>query len=279
MTRSLRLSAFPTDGSAEWLAPKDLALACAIVRTVPSAAPTVVEIGVWKGAWALGILENCRTASVVGVDPYPGPGGPSVRAELERRVTELGVGSRFQLTPSRDAAATVLAEGSVPLIHVDGLHTEAAVAGDLRWAGGMLSSGGVIVVDDYRHPWFPGISSAMHSFLGSDGFRMVLTTEHKAYLCRAEDHAAWTRVLEELLGEGSEIAWSRHLGERDGSAGYVQAPDVRGHGVLLALGDSDVRPARSEAPGAAADRVAPPRGFARLRRTTGRAIRVLCRRR
>lgn len=80
----------------------------------------------------------------------------------------------------------------------------------------------------------------MHAFLRAKDFRMVLATENKAYLCRRQDHGAWFRRLERVLGDGREVSWSHHYGERTGGISYVQRPDVLDHPVLLAIGESDV---------------------------------------
>lgn len=47
------------------------------------------------------------------------------------------------------------------MIHADGLHTELQVLADLKNAESKLRDGGVMIVDDFRHAWFPGITSAL----------------------------------------------------------------------------------------------------------------------
>lgn len=238
----LRLKNFPTDGSAEWLAPKDLALAAALLRTFPEDRRTAVEIGVWKGAWSLGVLENVANSRMLGVDPYPGKTGHEIRSILEMRVAAAKLGERFRLVESLAAATSVLVGEEPVLIHIDGEHTELGAGKDLEWASQVLAPGGVIVVDDYVHIWFPGIASAMHSFLRAADFRIVLVTENKAYLCRESQHAKWYARLEASLGNQSSVLWFRHFGE-GGTPRYIQVPDVLGSPVLLVLGEADVLPA------------------------------------
>jgi hypothetical protein len=238
---AFRLANFPTDGSAEWLNPKDLALAAAVLRTFPDERRTAVEIGVWKGAWSLGILENVPDATVLGVDPYPGLQGPEIRGILESRISAAGLADRFRLFPSLPAAASHVHPVEPVLIHVDGEHTEAGAEADLHWSGQIIAPDGLIIVDDYVHIWFPGIASAMHAFLRSADFRIVLVTENKAYLCRASHHQEWHAKLTLLLSSQSAMTWFNYFGE-GGKPLYIQAPDVLGHPVLLVLGDADVLP-------------------------------------
>lgn len=244
---AFRLTHFPTDGSAEWLRPKDLALAAAVLRTFPDERRTAVEIGVWKGAWSLGIAENVPKAVVLGVDPYPGLQGPEIRAVLDSRISATGLADRFRLFPSLADAASHVHPVTPVLIHVDGEHTEAGADADLQWSGQIIARDGLIIVDDYRHVWFPGISSAMHAFLGSANFRIVLVTENKAYLCRASHHSEWHAKLTQLLSTQSAVQWFNYLGE-GGTPTYIQAPDVLGQSVLLVLGDADVLPIGDQTP-------------------------------
>lgn len=246
---AFRLRSFPTDDSAEWLAPRDLALASALLRCFPEELRSVVEIGVWKGAWSLGLLENVPGSRITGVDPYPSPGGAAIRAVLEGRVAAADLGERFHLASSLEEAAERTDDRGASLIHVDGMHTEAAASRDLAWSSGQLARGGVIVVDDFRHPWFPGVGAAMHRFLIEESFRIVLVTDQKAYICREADHPDWYTRLEELLTEQDGLTWARHFREGDPSLGYVQVPDVLGRPVLLALGRADVLPSGHPVPG------------------------------
>lgn len=201
-----------------------------------------MEIGVWKGAWSLGVLENVADSRVLGIDPYPGNTGHEIRSILEGRVSDAGVGGRFRLVESLATATSILGHEAPVLIHIDGEHTEVGAGKDLEWAGQSLSPDGLIVVDDYVHIWFPGIASAMHAFLRAADFRIVLVTENKAYLCRTSRHDEWYTRLEASLGNQSTVPWFHYFGE-GGTPRYIQVPDVLGSRVLLALGEADVLPA------------------------------------
>lgn len=237
----LRLRKFPPRSAAIWLPPKDLALAAAMLSSVPNGRRLAIEVGVWKGAWSIGVLLNVDGSSIIGVDPFPGPSGPGTEAQLREFVAISGVGQRFSLVRSTAEAEALTPTRAPTLIHVDGEHTESSATLDLEWAGRVLAPDGIIVVDDYRHVWFPGVSSAVYGFIRSSPFRMVLATENKAYLCREEAHADWYHWLEKTLHGQRLLEWARHYGEAD-STPYIQVPDVLSHRVIMVVGASDVLP-------------------------------------
>jgi hypothetical protein len=239
-----RLQHFPNDGTAHWLAPKDLALAAATLRTFPESRRTAVEIGVWKGAWSVGILKNVPESSVLGVDPYAWPSGHEIRSILESRIASAGVTGRFRLVRSLSDASHELGLDRPAIVHVDGDHTETGARADLEWAGQVVAADGLVIVDDYSHPWFPGVASAMYGFLGSAEFRIVLMTEKKAYLSRTAAHPDWSAALQDMLANQSRVPWSAPFREPWKSP---QAPEVLGSPVLLALGKAEVISSRRHA--------------------------------
>jgi hypothetical protein len=62
----------------------------------------------------------------------------------------------------------------VRFAHVDGGHEAGTVATDLALCASRLLPGGVIAVDDYAHPRYPGVSEAVRVFLaGRPGLRVL----------------------------------------------------------------------------------------------------------
>jgi predicted O-methyltransferase YrrM len=75
--------------------------------------------------------------------------------------------------------------------HVDGGHSRNEALSDLRLCAVRLVPGGVLVADDYRHPRYPGVSSAVEQFLAERADFCVLADLNrsgaqgrKIYLCR-----------------------------------------------------------------------------------------------
>lgn len=226
----------PSDGSDEWLSRSDCSLAVALLRGIygedrPTleACETVLEVGVWKGAWTSVILVNFPQVRVDGVDPYPG--SASVRTEMEARLTNLGISDRFRLAVSLKELPP---EVRYSMIHIDGEHSEQAVTEDLAFASEHLVSDGVIIADDYRHSWFPGITSALFRFLNAGEFKLFAVSGNKAYLARTPYADKYYCLLQDSFAGSISLPVWTHWRQWDGDkVGYVQSPDVYGQRVLL----------------------------------------------
>ncbi len=228
---------YPRDGSEEWLSKIDAILAVKILQRCQSDADgmvRVLEVGVWKGAWASVVLMNDSRTLVSGVDPYPFEGAEDVRRFMLDRLSGLGVGGRFTLFASFDE----LLDQKFDVIHVDGNHEERFVEADLRRAGELLSEQGVLVVDDISNMRFPGVASAFFRFLESSGLRMFLSSGNKGYVAAPSTAARLHREFLNDLMDDPEIVVQRHWS--DGVAeeyGLVQPTSVLGQDVLLARMD------------------------------------------
>lgn len=233
------LARWDFDDTTEWLRPVDMFLAVELVKAAATGgdrAPSALEIGVWKGAWLIQLLQACPGALGVGIDPYPAT--PTLRQQVVDRAASRGLADRFSLLPTPDEACEQHCDGGeahreFSIVHVDGLHVEDQVMQDLRYAARHCGDDGIVVVDDYRAPAYPGIPSAMYRFLAEREFAMFLVTPSKAYLCRAGAHAdRWQAAVDVLDRAG--LHWERYSGERTGPR-IVQRPDVMGFGVVLCL--------------------------------------------
>ncbi len=82
----------------------------------------------------------------------------------------------------------------VRFAHVDGGHDAATVRTDLTLCAERLVPGGVMVIDDYAHPHYPGVAEAVREFLDQQPSYYVLADLNRAgalgrklYLARARD--------------------------------------------------------------------------------------------
>jgi hypothetical protein len=218
---------FPTDGSQEWLSKTDAELAVKITQLFPEDC-LVGEVGVWKGAWSSVILMNQENCRVIGMDPYPNC--QPEKLLMENRMVEIGVESRFSLFDSTDGVPPT---ALFSFVHVDGLHTEEQVLSDLKAISSKLTPDGVIVVDDFRNPWFPGVQSALYKFIGKNDFRIFLVSMQKAYITRrANAPRMWTEIknLRDDLHYGQ--IWE-NWAESFPAHKYIQKTDVLGQAVLI----------------------------------------------
>ncbi len=131
----------------------------------------IAEIGTFHGktlvGFGLGLLPD---EAVLGVDLFV-VGGEDFEAAVRANWTRAGLAEpqlrlhRGSSTRIGAAAWAGLLGAPARLVHVDGEHTRAAAAHDLALAASCLAPGGVIVVDDVLHPWYPDITLAVGAFL------------------------------------------------------------------------------------------------------------------
>lgn len=240
---------YPRDGSERWLDKVDADLASAVLRLIREQfadAPRVAEIGVWKGAWASVVLMDDVTSRVVGVDPYPH--NAEARTIALDRMRTLGVDQRFTLVPTLD---DIDSSSRFHMVHVDGEHSERQALIDLRFAHRHLEPGGMIVVDDYRDLWFPGVSSALYRFCAEADFRLVMATR-KAYIAHADHSAEWYRRLHALLSTEPEVTAYRSRSEFDPRFRPAPLRGLAGEPFLVCMPTSVIR----SAPGGVVRRLA-----------------------
>lgn len=131
----------------------------------------IAEIGTFHGKTLVGFgLATREDETVLGVDLFA-LGGEDFEAAARANWDGLGLpaarlrlhrGSSAQVDPLQWAR---LLGAPARVVHVDGEHSRAGAAHDLMLAGCCLAPGGVIVVDDVLHPWYPDITLAVASFL------------------------------------------------------------------------------------------------------------------
>jgi hypothetical protein len=218
----------------DWLDAKDVAIAAGFVDFLFHDG-TVLEVGVWTGGWSISHMKATRsTVRVVGIDPFPG--NPQIKTTLLANLRAEDLEERFSLYDSWDHLAREDGGLKFSLIHIDGRHTESSVSNDLEFAKEHLDEGGIIVVDDYANPYFPGVASGTHQFLVRNGFRPFLVTEGKMYISRAADSPRLWETSRKLLSDSGRIAWADHYSEPGLLAEHVQETEVLGQPIVLALG-------------------------------------------
>ncbi len=103
---------------------------------------------------------------VRGVDRglHPEPPSPTIlRRNLSRLAPGLGAD---QLDVREGRSDTVALDGTrLRFAHVDGGHNHEVALNDLRLVAAHIDPGGVVVVDDYGHPRWPGVATAVEAFL------------------------------------------------------------------------------------------------------------------
>jgi SAM-dependent methyltransferase len=185
-----------------WLNLDDMAHFQLVLATQSSAGITgdVLEIGCYHGRSAAFLalhlqlgerLHLCDAFGLAGGETYgdtPTPEG--VRRNLASTVPEVEPG-RISIYRSLSRNLTLPLDTVLRFAHVDGSHRREDAASDLALSASYLLPGGVIAVDDYHHPDYPGVTEAALAFLASHPEFRILADLNRAgalgrklYLCR-----------------------------------------------------------------------------------------------
>lgn len=180
------------------------------LSAVPLLAPPnddILEIGTLYGMFGAALIRMMERAGrdprLTIVDPLAGtqlqPGttmaedvsgtpvrGAAVRANLAL-AGAAGAAARIQQGFSEDAGVrALLSDRSYGVVIVDGDHSAAGVAADLEWAEEIVAPGGIVVLDDFGHPKWPGVQEAFEKHMTTDTrLRLLGRVAHSGYL-RAE---------------------------------------------------------------------------------------------
>ncbi|GGW33793.1 class I SAM-dependent methyltransferase [Streptomyces griseoloalbus] len=165
---------------------------CGKLGTVPLLDPPndeILEIGTLYGMFSTGLIRmmqrDGRSPNVTIVDPFAGvqlqPGTPrrsdptgtpvdehAVRTNLAL-AGPAGVAARIQRGFSEDPETrAAVSDRRYGVIVVDGDHSAEGVAKDLQWAEEIAAPGGIVVLDDFGDPKWPGIKEALDKHLSGD---------------------------------------------------------------------------------------------------------------
>jgi precorrin-6B methylase 2 len=189
---------------------------------------TVLEIGTWKGGWAITMAENDRRRKIVCVDPYPNL--ETIKEQFLANA-EARVAGQVILFETLDEA---LQDSNVKfnLIHIDGEHSQSAVARDLEKSISRLSAEGLLVIDDIFYHSFPGVTAATLSSLEAKNLSPFLFSEKKLYICHKE-------FYREYYAKARSILISKHIPfEEDEritqeASSYLQSNSINGFSLLI----------------------------------------------
>ncbi len=172
---------------------------CGKLAAVPLLSPpngSILEIGTLYGLFASALVRMVHRAGIEPdltiVDPLAGsqlqpgtsqpadPTGTPVREDVLRANLALAGGrsaldARIRQGFSGDPQIRAeVSDRAYGVIVVDGDHSEEGVAADLAWVERIAAPGGIVVLDDYGDPAWPGVRAALDAHLASGDSRLAL---------------------------------------------------------------------------------------------------------
>ncbi|HYP43931.1 MAG TPA: class I SAM-dependent methyltransferase [Propionibacteriaceae bacterium] len=169
------------------------------------AAGQVLEIGTLFGLFSPALIRQFRRVGqypeLTVIDPLEGiqiqpelvgsnsdpTGTPVTSLTLQRNFEQFGLAEGefrivrgFSTDPVRQEE---VADRRYDVVVIDGDHSEEGVYADLWWVENLVTAGGIVVMDDFGDPAWPGVERAGRRYL-SDGGRLELlgTASTSAYL-------------------------------------------------------------------------------------------------
>ena len=168
----------------------------------------VLEIGVHHGLFFLMLLQLAEANSTsyaldlfenqaLNID-YSGHGDRTI---FERNLNRYGHGKKVCIASvdSTDIAAVRrldLPAGAFKFISVDGGHTVEHACSDLRLAEKLVSNEGLVILDDFLNPHWPGVTEGGFEFLNSRPTLVPLALGHnKLFLCKISFYPKYWTAL------------------------------------------------------------------------------------
>lgn len=107
------------------------------------------------------------------------------------------------------------ANGPYRMFSVDGGHSTEVALHDLRLANEVLVDGGIIMLDDYFDPKFPGVSEAVCRFFllhsGQARVAPFLITGNKLFLATTNYAELYRKAIDDAIDRASEEVWDAEL--------------------------------------------------------------------
>ncbi len=165
------------------------------------------EIGVWKGKSASIICKKVvDEQNIFLIDPFLANAKETILRNIDKICLEIpknlvlmnGISDDFVKISNFSQL-----QNSFRFFHIDGCHTGTNVFRDLSLANKLISSDGIVVVDDFFNVTYPQITEAIYRFcqLNPYSFRIFCIGFNKAYLCRAESFSKYYSCITNLLQE------------------------------------------------------------------------------
>lgn len=172
----------------------------------------VAEIGVFKGKFLIGLAKTVPDNVLVhAIDVFADQDGNVDKAgvgsldELKANVQKNGIAPERLKIYSADSSTidhTIFKQNTettrpVSLFSVDGCHTAEHTASDTLLAMAATKRNGLIFVDDYTNPMWPGVQEAIARMYicSSPVFVPLAVTCNKLILCHLANHDSYLQTL------------------------------------------------------------------------------------
>lgn len=165
------------------------------------------EIGVWHGKSATIICKKVKeNQNIFLIDPFLLNVKEIVLRNIDKVCLEIPKNLILMNGISDDFVKIsnfTQLHNSFRFFHIDGCHTGTNIYRDLSLADKLISSDGIVVIDDYFNLSYPQITEALYKFcqLNPYSFRIFCVGFNKAYLCRPESFSKYYSLTTSSMQE------------------------------------------------------------------------------
>ncbi len=191
----------------------------------------IAEIGVFHGKFLIALAHLARHGEkVTGIDVFEDQernldgAGVGSRARVQDNLERFGPSSLDYAFITADSIALSLADkaelvrerGPFRLFSVDGCHTMEHTHTDLVTAQDLLINGGLLILDDYMQPHWPGVTEAVSLFYSRSVpvIKPFLYCCHKLFFVGYGWHEHFFRKFTGYFGSGSTARVCEMFGSR-----------------------------------------------------------------
>jgi hypothetical protein len=156
----------------------------------------IVELGVFKGRSAMLLSGHLRPdEKLILVDP---------ESYVSDELPSMGASTKFlKLTSETFRGSPLYRElsSSVRFLHIDSSHQYRTTLAEMRMADDLLSSDGIVCLDDFTNLHYSQILPAIFKYLFTTrtNLRVFLVTNEKCYLCRKPRHGVYSYFVRQHL--------------------------------------------------------------------------------
>lgn len=201
----------------------------------------VAEIGVFHGKFFIGLVKTMGAAAgnhaidVFDQQQFNKDGaGRGDLTIFENNLRRCGVpASSYEVLQADSTSLTPEAvaqlrrsSGGFSMFSIDGCHTVEHTVNDLRIAMEVTRPGGLIFVDDYYNPFWPGVQEAVaRLYLGAPPTWLPLVYScNKLILCGASHHDIYLEAVAQFVGRAHPSSRMKQV-KRFGYPSLTVAPD------------------------------------------------------
>jgi hypothetical protein len=187
-----------------------------LTRTQKHIVGDVAELGIANGKSAIAISNYKRKSDNFYLFDISQEFADSAAANIAVYGTDINLQWRVQdsFTLSSESFSF---KNKLRFVHIDGAHEHVPVLKDIMNFSEHVADDGVIVLDDYNDPEYPGVHSAAIQFLLENTHWVIFVIgQNKAYLCKREFYNFYAlSILDnlEMIGIGCDLGFSFNLRE------------------------------------------------------------------